>query len=209
MTVELWTPERIKECVTYDDDTPIDVFEDAVPLDNPYREKIVKRLWSMYRYQVIDSMCLDRWIQRVRDRAEIIDGRYRLLMEEWEAKQSTIAGISTGWTETYEDSSTQTPSGSDTSVHKAEDIPQTAGASASEWLSRRDTDIVTPGTTVTTKSGGTRSRVDNVMLPSEEFATAMDKLASPYTAYAREFRDLFANYFQLGYGCDCSCRRGQ
>ena len=208
MSVCLWTPERIRECITYDDDTPMDVFEDAVPLDNPYRDTMIKRLWSMYRYQVIDSMCLDRWVQRLKDCAETIDGRYRLLMEEWEKQQSKLASISAGWTETYDDTKTQTPSGSDTSVHKAEDIPQTAGASASEWLSRRDTDIVTPGTTVTTKAGGTRGHTDDGVLAAERYAQVMDKLDNPYTAYAREFRDLFANYFQLG-GCDCGCRRGR
>ena len=203
--IKLWTPASILECVTHDDDTPVDVFEDAVPADNPYRDKIIRRLWSLYRYQICNSVCLDRWLQRVKDRAEIIDGRYRLLMAEWEAQQAKIASINTGWTETYDDTSTQTPTGSDTAVHKSEDIPQTAGASASEWLSRRDTDTVTPGTVVTTKSGGTRTRSDNARLPAEEFETVMDKLASPYTAYAKEFRDLFADYYDLG-GCNCQCR---
>lgn len=206
-TICVWTPARIFDLVEHDDGTPVDCFADAVPGDNPYREKLIRRLWSMYRYSMIDSICLDRWLQRVKDQAEIIDGRYRLLCSEWESRQGDLASIDMGWSETYEDHSTQAPTGSDTVVRKSEDIPQTAGAASSEWLSRRDTDTSTPGVTVKTDADGNRKHVSNDMLNAEEFGRVEKALRSPYTMYAKEFEKLFANYWAMDGGCNC--RRGR
>ena len=202
-TICVWTPARIFELVEHDDGTPIDCFDDAVPQDNPYRDKLVARLWSMYRYSMIDSMCLDRWLQHVKDQAEIIDGRYRLLCAEWESRQADLASIDMGWSETFEDHSTQAPTGSDTVVRKSEDIPQSSGASASEWLSRRDTDTSTPGVTVKTDANGNRKHVSNDALNAEEFDRVEKALRSPYTMYAKEFEKLFANYWAINGGCGC------
>lgn len=205
-TICVWTPTSIYEAAEHDDGTPIDCFEDAVPQDNPHREKLVRRLWSMFRYSMIGSTCLDRWLQRVKDRAEIVDERYRLLCAEWESRKDDLASIDMGWSETYEDHNTQSPTGSDQVVRKFEDIPQTAGAAASEWLSRRDTDTSTPGVTVKTDANGNRKHVSNDMLNAEEFDRVEKALRSPYAIYAKEFADLFANYWAMECG---RCRRVQ
>lgn len=205
--IEIFTPSSIKACVTHDDDTPVDCFNDAVPQSNPYRDDLTAMLWARWRYTPISSACLDRWLQRVKDRAAILDRRYQLLIAEYLRNPSSLTSIRMGWTEEYTDTSEQTPSGSDTTVHKAEDIPQTSGASASEWLSRRDTDTVTPGVSVTTEASGTRKHTDNSVLNAEEYLAVADKLIDPYARYAEEFSDLFLDYFDLnGCRCGCSCR---
>lgn len=208
--IGIYTPTSIKTCVTHDDDTAIDCFDDAVPSSNPYRDDLVAMLWARWRYTPINSACLDRWLQRVKDRAAILDRRYQLLIAEYLRDPSSLASIRMGWSEDYTDTSEQTPTGSDTTVHKAEDIPQTSGAGASEWLSRRDTDTVTPGVSVKTEASGTRTHTDNSVLNAEEYLAVADKLVDPYARYAEEFSDLFLVYFSLsGCGCGCGCRRGR
>lgn len=207
--IEIYTPTSIKACVTHDDDdTPVDCFEDAVPSANPYRADLIEMLWSRWRYVPINSACLDRWLQRVKDRAMILDRRYQLLIAEYERDPSSLASIRMGWTETYADEATQTPTGSDVTLHEAEDLPQTSGASASTWLSRRDRDTTTPGTVIKTEASGTREHTDRSVLNAEEYEAVADSLVDPYVRYAEEFSDLFLDYYDLGGRC-CGCRRGR
>ena len=207
MNIQIFTPTTILECVTDDDDTPVDCFEQAVPQDNPYRTDLVAMLWARWRYDPIDSMCLDRWLQRVKDRAAILDKRYRIILEEFEAQKAKLASIKTGWSETRDLTHTSAPSGSDERVSTSEDIPQVQDSASSTWLTARTRDTATPGVTVTDKDTGTIEHTDNSVLNAEEWAEVLDKLEDPYVRYAEEFSDLFLDYFALGCGCDCGCRR--
>lgn len=203
----IFTPSSIKECVTHDDDTPVDCFDDAVPQDNPYHADLVAMLWARWRYVPISSVCLDRWLQRVKDRAAILDKRYRIILEEFEGQKDKLASIRMGWTETRDLTHTSTPSGSDVRVSTSEDIPQVQDSASSTWLTGRTRDTSTPGVTVTDTDTGTVEHTDNSVLNAEEWSEVLDKLEDPYVRYAGEFSDLFLDYFELDCGCDCSCRR--
>lgn len=200
--IRILTPASILECVTDDDANPVDCFDRAVPADNPYRTDLIAMLWATYRYRPIASLCLDRWLQMLEDRATVLDRRYTLLIAEYEAHKTDIASIRMGWTETWSDKAMSSATGSDTTVHTSEDIPQTSGAGSDTWLSRRDTDTVSPGTTSTDTDEGTREHIDSSRLNADGYADVMDRLRDPYKAYADEYSSLFLDYYDLeGYIC--------
>lgn len=199
-----WTPAQILECVEDDDGNLIDVFEATVPSDNPYRAGLVKALWSRWRYSIIDSLDICRWIQMMQDRAELIDGTYRKLCEEWENSED-MASIKMGWRETYTDTGETAPEGTDTVVTEREDMPQTEQPDG-KWLSGRDTAKSTAGIKTKTSASGEREHIDMSRLNAEEWKAVMDNLQSPYARYAEEFRPWFAEYWNLEdsfYGCRC------
>lgn len=203
-TIVMWTPESILKCVTHSDDdpTPVDCFEDAVPAGT-HHEAMVQALWSTYRYAMISSTCLDRWLQRLKDTAQLVQRRYSILLDAWDSADKS--GIKRGWQEDYEDHGTATGSGADTVQTRTEDIPQTEGATESEWLSSRVTTDTTPGATRKTDANGSRKHTDNYQLPAEALKAVGDNLEDPLIAYAREFSDLFLARWSMG-GC-CGCRR--
>lgn len=203
MTIKLWTPTTILECVTHDDDTPVDCFDDAVPSDNPYRQTMVEMLWAQYRYTPIGSACLDRWLQRVKDKAAILDKRYQLLIAEWEADKESIASIQRASKDLRSDVTTQSTSGSDVITSEHEDLPQSEDASGTRWLSARDTSTSAPGVTTTVDSESEATHTE-ATLGAEEYDKVLRMLKSPYVAYVDEFSNLFLDYFSLNGGC-CDC----
>ena len=203
--IQLYTPTSILACVTDDDGVPIDCFADAIPDANPYKDTLSSMLWARYRYSMINSVCLDRWLQRVKDTALLIDQRYQMLIAEFEARKEGLASIRrAGYSETYHDESTDAPAGSDTIVTEQEDIPQSADASGTRWLSGRNTSTSTPGVTVTHEADGTRTVTEADALDAEQYDKVLRSLKDPYVAYTNEFEGLFVNYFDL-YGCGCQC----
>ncbi len=204
--MQLYTPQSILKCVVHDDDSPVDCFEDAVPADNPYRDDLVNQLWVRYRYSMINSVCLDRWLQRLTDRASEIDRRYTVLIGEWESTKDKIASFSIESSESHEDETTQSSTGSDRTVATSEDIPATSGASASSWLSGRNITESTPGVTATIKTAGRSEAKSNADINAEQWAKVLRDLKDPYAEYAKEFSDLFVDYYDLNGGC-CGCLR--
>lgn len=203
--IQLYTPTSILACVTDDEGNPVDCFADAVPETNPYKATLEDMLWARYRYSMINSVCLDRWLQRLKDQALLIDQKYRLLIAEFETRKDSMASVMrTGYSETYHDETVDSSEGSDTVVTKREDIPQTSGASSEEWLSARDTSTSTPGVTAKHESDGTRTVSEADALNAEQYEKVLESLRDPYVAYAEEFAGLFVNYFDLG-GCGCTC----
>lgn len=205
--IQLYTPTSILACVTDDEGTPIDCFADAIPDANPYKAALEDMLWARYRYSMINSVCLDRWLQRLKDQALLIDQRYQLLIAEFESQKEKLASIQrSGYSETYHDEMTDSSEGSDTVVTKREDIPQSSGASSEEWLSARDTSTSTPGVTVKHEADGTRTVTESDALNAEQYRKVLDNLRDPYVAYTAEFAGLFVDYFDLNAcGCGCSC----
>ena len=206
--IQLYTPTSILACVTDDDGVPIDCFADAIPDANPYKDTLSSMLWARYRYSMINSVCLDRWLQRVKDTALLIDQRYQMFIAEFEQQKEKMASIMrTGSSETYHDVHTSVPTGSDKVVTENEDLPQSESAEDSKWLSDRNTSTSTPGVTVTDTTDGTREIEQGDALNAEQFRKVLDNLRDPYVAYTDEFAGLFVNYFDL-YGCGCQCRSG-
>ncbi len=205
--IQLYTPTSILACVTDDEGTPIDCFADAIPDANPYKATLEDMLWARYRYSMINSVCLDRWLQRLKDQALLIDQKYQLLIAEFEAQKEKIASIMrTGSSETYHDVHTSVPSGSDKVVTEVEDLPQSADADSSKWLSDRNTSTSTPGVTVTDTTDGARTIEQGDALNAEQYRKVLESLRDPYVAYTAEFEGLFVDYFDLNAcGCGCSC----
>lgn len=198
----VWTPARILECVESDAGEPIDCFREAVP-DSPFKDRMVAALWNKWRFAICDSFNLCRWIQMLKDKANLIDARYQLILEEFDKQQAILSSIDSGWSEEYEDHNSATPTGKDETVNTHEDLPQTAGASESEWLSTRDKSEYSPGVTVKNDTTGSRKHTDNARLNVEKFKAVSDNMVNPYEMYAREFSSLFANYWNMdGECCD-------
>ena len=139
----------------------------------------------------------------LKDKANLIDARYQLILEEFDKQQAILSSIDSGWSEEYEDHNSATPTGKDETVNTHEDLPQTAGASESEWLSTRDKSEYSPGVTVKNDTTGSRKHTDNARLNVEKFKAVSDNMVNPYEMYAREFSSLFANYWNMdGECCD-------
>lgn len=200
----VWTPARILECVEDDNGVPLDCFMHAIP-DSPYKTSMSAALWAKWRFAICDSFDLCRWIQMLKDKAELIDSRYQLLFEEFDKQQAILSSIESGWSEEFEDHNTATPSGKDSTVNTHEDLPQTEGASALEWLTTRDKSDYSPGVSVKNDTTGNRKHTDSTRLNAERFKSVSDNMINPYEQYAREFSSLFANYWNME-ACGCDCR---
>ncbi len=203
--IQLYTPTSILACVTDDDGVPIDCFADAIPDANPYKDTLSSMLWARYRYSMINSVCLDRWLQRVKDTALLVDQRYQMLIAEFEQQKKKLASIKRdGYSETYHDESTDSSEGSDVVVTENEDLPQSADVTDTKWLSGRNTSTSTPGVTVSHEADGTRTVTESDALNAEQYDKVLRNLRDPYVAYTDEFQGLFVNYFDMNGGC-CGC----
>lgn len=187
--LNVMTPSEILECCEDDNGNAVDCFDRAVPQDNPYRTDLVRMLWATYRYRAINSLCVDRWLQSVTDRAYTLDRRYRALIEAY--GKADITKIDSGYTDTYDLTTGTTHTGTDTTVSGTEDIPQTEDADTGTWLSSRNTTTRTPGVTDTVKQTGTMDHDVRDRPPGITVTELMDSLADPYARYADEFSDLF------------------
>ena len=216
--IQIYTPTSILACVTDDEGVPIDCFADAIPDANPYKDTLSSMLWARYRYSMINSVCLDRWLQRVKDTALLIDQRYQLLIAEFETQKEKLASIKRdGYSETYHDKSVSTPSGSDTTVTdhdnettgttsdsavtEQEDLPQSADSSGTKWLSGRTTGTNEGNTSGTDKGKTTVTDTPGVTVTSEtdgtRTVTEADALnAEQYEKVLRSLKDPYVAYTQ-------------
>ena len=187
--IEVWTPTKILECVEDDAGQPVDCFARAVP-SGAYHDLMTAALWQRYRYAVIDSLNVERWLIQIRDRADYIQRKYTKIMEAYDSND--VADMRMGWTDTVDETDEASSTGSDTFRIENEDLPQTASPTG-QWLTGRTTSTSTPGTKDTVTRHGTVKHDTQDMLIADEFATLMDRMRDPLHAYTEEFRDLFAN----------------
>ena len=187
--IEVWTPTKILECVEDDAGEPVDCFARAVP-SGPYHDLMVVALWQRYRFAVIDSLNVERWLVQIGDRADFIQRKYTKIMEAYDSND--VSDMRMGWTDTTDSTDEASSTGSDTFRTDTEDLPQTA-APTGQWLTGRTTSTSTPGTKDTVTRHGTVKHDIQDMLMSEEFGRLMDTMRDPLHAYCDEFRDLFAN----------------
>ena len=187
--IDVWTPTKILECVEDDAGKPVDCFDQAVPSGN-YHDLMTAALWQRYRFAVIDSLNVERWLVQIRDRADYIQRKYTKIMEAYDSND--VADMRMGWTDTTDSTDEASSTGSDTFRTENEDLPQTADPTG-QWLTGRTTSTSTPGTKDTVTRHGTVKHDTQDMLIADEFATLMDRMRDPLHSYCDEFRDLFAN----------------
>ena len=187
--IEVWTPTKILECVEDDAGEPVDCFARAVP-SGPHHDLMVAALWQRYRFAVIDSLNVERWLVQIGDRADYIQRKYTKIMEAYDS--NNVADMRMGWTDTVDGTDEASSTGSDTFRTETEDLPQTADP-AGKWLTGRTTSTTKPGTTDTVTRHSTVKHDTQDMLIADEFAILMDRMRDPLHAYCDEFRDLFAN----------------
>ena len=187
--IDVWTPAKILECVEDDAGEPVDCFARAVP-SGPYHDFMAAALWQRYRFAVIDSLNVERWLVQIGDRADYIQRKYTKIMEAYDS--NNVADMRMGWTDTVDGTDEASSTGSDTFRTETEDLPQTADP-AGKWLTGRTTSTTKPGTTDTVTRHSTVKHDTQDMLIADEFATLMDRMRDPLHAYCDEFRDLFAN----------------
>ena len=187
--LDVWTPTKILECAEDDAGQPVDCFAQAVP-SGPYHDLMVAALWQRYRFAVIDSLNVERWLVQIGDRADYIQRKYEKILAAYDAND--VSDMRMGWTDTTDSTDEASSTGSDTFRTDTEDLPQTVDPTG-QWLTGRTTSTSTPGTKDTVTRHGTVKHDTQDMLIADEFATLMDRMRDPLHAYCDEFRDLFAN----------------
>ena len=187
--LDVWTPTKILECAEDDAGQPVDCFAQAVP-SGPYHDLMVAALWQRYRFAVIDSLNVERWLVQIGDRADYIQRKYEKILAAYDAND--VSDMRMGWTDTTDNTDEASSTGSDTFRTDTEDLPQTVDPTG-QWLTGRTTSTSTPGTKDTVTRHGTVKHDTQDMLIADEFATLMDRMRDPLHAYCDEFRDLFAN----------------
>ena len=187
--IEVWTPTRILDCVEDDNGNAVDPFVQAVP-DSDYKDLQVQALWRRYRYAVCDSLNIERWLQQIKDRAEVVNRRYLQMFAAYDAND--LSDMKMGYTDTVDETVTSQSTGSDTFRTETEDLPQSEMANG-KFLSGRTTSTTTPGTVDANTRHSTLKHDTQDVLLAEEYAQLMDTLRDPLERYVGEFSDLFAN----------------
>lgn len=216
----LYTPQG------YKDETETDVFVKVLEpwADSTQAAKIATYLWAEFRYAVMDTACVERWIQRGMDKSALDCRKWTTIMSAYDTKADSLADLNrsskTSDTSSYEDldgskdtvtqSGSTTASGTDTDLH--EDIPATSGASSSTWLTSRDSHVngrkdTVSGTTGTVygkknKTTRTSTTEDIGGTTAEALSKLMDAIEDPYAIYARTWSDRFVMMYETRM-CDC------
>lgn len=179
MSIEFFTPTSIKECCEDDDGNAIDCFENAVPTDDPYRDRMVATLWATYRYQMISSLNIDRWLQYVKDRAYLVDRKYQYLIGIYNGNDidSPLKGYIGS---TTNDQTTSVTDGlSTTTTVTGTDSTETT-RTTKDTETGTDT-TATTGTNTTTATGTIKTQVDNEDLPATSSASTSTYLSDRNT----------------------------
>lgn len=199
---------------SYNDDEGTDLIDSAIDDTYSYKSKVSAMIWAQYRYSLINSCDIDRWLQRAKDRVTQLHNRYSVLFTAYDSltADDSLSSIDSSSSETE----TRNLAGSDNrtidsattndtaNTRTIEDMPATSGSASSTWLSQRIKDSGSDDGTVkgtdnhaTTDTGTiTRSRVSHAdMIPAELLNRMRANLYDPYYEYAREWYDLFVPFY--------------
>lgn len=187
-----------------------DLVDEAIPDTFAYKEKVSNMIWAMYRFAVLNSCDLDRWVRRASDKSTLLDNRFTVIMEAYEELRATgqLNSLSSESSETETRDLTGTVSRStsreDTSTQNdtatTENLPEYLNADSGVFLTSRDknTSTGTLGSNGTergsTTDSGTvkRVHVDRLgLIPSEMLERMKNALYDPYYEYAKQWDDLF------------------
>lgn len=150
------------------------------------KEPCEKALLNLYRFRMIGSCDVERWVQAMTDRANLDSDRWNTVFMIYKNGQpSQIAIDLNDRVRTVTESGTSTVK--DNTDVEREDIPETADAATSKYLSERE------GTdrTVTGSDDRNVTEKERNGLPYELLGRAMDSVRDPYDDWARRFDDLF------------------
>lgn len=143
-------------------------------------------LMSMYRYRMIGSCDVERWAQRMRDRVAELEPAWSRRFMLW---QDTL--LDSEFSDLHDRVRTVTDE-SETSLKETvdserEDIPETANAMDTKYLSERSA-----GTKDTDgESSRTVTEKERTGLAWELFKRSIVSIPNPYREWANEFDELF------------------
>ena len=150
------------------------------------KEQCAKALLNLYRYRMIGSCDVERWVQAMTDRANLDSDRWNSVFSLYQTAMPTIDP-----NDLNERVRTVTESGSstvkDNTDVEREDIPETADAATSKYLSEREGSK----RDVTGSDNRKVEEKERNGLPYELLGRAMDSVREPYDDWARRFDDLF------------------
>ena len=145
-----------------------------------------KALLNLYRFRMIGSCDVERWVQAMTDRANLDSDRWNTVFTLYRNGQPSQIAI-----DLNDRVRTVTESGSstvkDNTSAEREDIPETADAAASKYLSAREGSK----RDVTGSDDRNVTEKERNGLPYELLARAMDSVRDPYGIWAKRFDDLF------------------
>ena len=150
------------------------------------KEQCKKALLNLYRFRMIGSCAVERWVQAMTDRANLDSDRWNTVFSLYQSSMPTIDP-----NDLNERIRTVTESGSstvkDNTSAEREDIPETADAATSKYLSERE------GSKRDVTGSDNRSVTEKERngLPYEVLGRAMDSVREPYDDWAMRFDDLF------------------
>lgn len=150
------------------------------------KELCAKALLSFYRYRMIGSCDVERWVQAMTDRANLDSDRWNtVFMIYRNGTPSQIAIDLNDRVRTVTESGSSTVK--DSTSAEREDIPETADAATSKYLSEREGSK----RDVTGSDDRNVTEKERNGLPYELLGRAMDSVRDPYDEWARRFDDLF------------------
>lgn len=150
------------------------------------KEQCAKALLNRYRYRMIGSCDVERWVQAMTDRANLDSDRWNTVFSLYQSAMPTIDpnDLNERVRTVIE---TENSSMTDNTDVEREDIPETADAATSKYLSEREgTDRDVSGQVDRNLTEKERNG-----LPYEVLGRAMDSVRDPYDDWARRFDDLF------------------
>ena len=150
------------------------------------KEQCAKALLNLYRYRMIGSCDVERWVQAMTDRANMDSNRWNTVFSLYQSSMPTIDPNDLNErvrTVTESENSSMT----DNTDVEREDIPETADAATSKYLSERE------GSKRDVTGSDNRSVTEKERngLEYELLGRAMDSVRDPYDDWARRFDDLF------------------
>lgn len=149
-------------------------------------ENCVDALLNMYRFRMIGSCDVERWVKAMTDRANLDSARWNTVFEIFRGSMSmsdpTDLNDRVRVVTEIEDVTM-----SDTTDTEREDIPETADAMDTKYLSERglsDRDVIG-------KTDRTLTEKERNGMVYEAIGRSMDAVRDPFVDWARRFDDLF------------------
>lgn len=149
------------------------------------KEMCSKALTNLYRYRMIGSCDVERWVQAMTDRANLNSDRWNTVFSLYQSMPTIDPNDLNERVRTVTESGSSTVK--DNTSAEREDIPETADAATSKYLSERE------GSKRDVTGSDNRSVTEKERngLPYEVLGRAMDSVRDPYDDWARRFDDLF------------------
>lgn len=150
------------------------------------KTKTADALMSLYRFRMIGSCDVERWVKAMIDRADLDSVRWNTVFSIYQDVMPT-SDLSDLNDRVRTVSETEDVTMSDTTDTEREDIPETADAMDTKYLSERgltDRDVIG-------KTDRTLTEKERNGMLYELLGRSMDAVRDPFAEWARRFDDLF------------------